>query len=157
MRFFFLQQPTEVVSSTKLFNLFPWGKPTFSLGLIIFAVLTGLVNTTNTVASIKGFEPMVNATTSNNQYRKSFVLTGINSVVSGAFGMVPYAPYISSLGFLQSTLIFQTLPMIIGAAMFIVLGLVPALSHLFSTLPVSVGTPSYLLLIYSYLVGLFPI
>jgi xanthine/uracil permease len=29
--------------------------------------------------------------------------------------------------------------MIIGAVMFIVLGLVPALSHLFSTLPVSVG------------------
>ena len=82
---------------------------------------------------------MVNATTSDNQYRRSFVLTGINSVVSGAFGMVPYAPYISSIGFLQSTQIFQTLPMIIGAAMFIVLGLVPALSHLFSTLPVSVG------------------
>ena len=82
---------------------------------------------------------MVNTTTSDNQYRRSFVLTGINSVVSGAFGMVPYAPYISSIGFLQSTLIFQTLPMIIGAAMFIVLGLVPALSHLFSTLPISVG------------------
>ena len=139
MRFSFLQQPTEVVTSTKLINLFPWGEPTFSLGLIIFAVLTGLVNTTNTVASIKGFEPMVNATTSDNQYRRSFVLTGMNSVVSGAFGMVPYAPYISSIGFLQSTLIFQTLPMIIGAAMFIVLGLVPALSQFFTTLPVSVG------------------
>lgn len=53
--------------------------------------------------------------------------------------MVPYAPYISSLGFLQSTLIFETLPMIIGAFMFILLGLVPSLSQLFSTLPVSVG------------------
>jgi xanthine/uracil permease len=136
---FFPVQPTEVVTSTKILNLFPWGKPTFSLGLIIFAVLTGLVNTTNTVASIKGFEPMVNTTTSDNQYRRSFVLTGIHSVVSGAFGMVPYAPYISSIGFLQSTLIFQTLPMIIGAAMFIVLGLVPALSQFFTTLPVSVG------------------
>ena len=136
---FFPAEPSEVVTSTKILNLFPWGKPTFSLGLIIFAILTGFVNTTNTVASIKGFEPMVNTTTSDNQYRRSFVLTGINSVVSGAFGMVPYAPYISSIGFLQSTLIFQTLPMIMGAAMFIVLGLVPALIHLFSTLPVSVG------------------
>lgn len=136
---FFPVQSTEVVTSTKLFNLFPWGEPTFSFGLIIFAVLTGLVNTTNTVASIKGIEPMVNATTSDSQYRRSFVLTGLNSVVSGAFGMVPYAPYISSLGFLQSTLIFETLPMIIGAVMFMVLGFVPALSHFFSTLPVSVG------------------
>ncbi|WP_066067668.1 uracil/xanthine transporter [Neobacillus soli] len=136
---FFPEQSSEVVTSTKIFNVFPWGKPTFSLGLIIMAILTGLVNTTNTIASIKGFEPMVKATTTNNQYRKSFVLTGINSVVSGLFGMVPYAPYVSSLGFLQSTLIFDRLPMIIGAVMFIVLGLVPALSHLFSTLPVSVG------------------
>lgn len=136
---FFPAQPTEVITSTKIFNVFPWGKPTFSLGLIIMAVITGLVNTTNTIAAIKGFEPMVKATTTNNQYRKSFVLTGINSVVSGLFGMVPYAPYVSSLGFLQSTLIFERLPMIIGAVMFMVLGLVPALSHLFSTLPVSVG------------------
>ena len=139
MQFLLSWQPTEVVSSTKYPQFFPWGEPTFSLGLIIFAVLTGLVNTTNTVASIKGFEPMVNTTTSDNQYRRSFVLTGINSVVSGTFGMVPYAPYISSIGFLQSTLIFQTLPMIIGAAMFIVLGLVPALSQFFTTLPISVG------------------
>ncbi|WHY85164.1 uracil/xanthine transporter [Neobacillus novalis] len=136
---FFPAQSVEVVTSTKIFNVFPWGKPTFNLSLIIFAVITGLVNTTNTISAIKGFEPMVNASTTNNQYRKSFVLTGLNSVVSGAFGMVPYAPYVSSLGFLQSTLIFQTLPMIIGAVMFMVLGLVPALSHLFSTLPVSVG------------------
>ena len=139
MQFSFPHSQLKLYTSTKLLNLFPWGEPTFSLGLIIFAVLTGLVNTTNTVASIKGFEPMVNATTSDNQYRRSFVLTGINSVVSGAFGMVPYAPYISSIGFLQSTLIFQTLPMIIGAAMFIVLGLVPALSQFFTTLPISVG------------------
>lgn len=136
---FFPSQSSEMITSTKLFNVFPWGKPTLSLGLIIMTIITGLVNTTNTVAAIKGFEPMVGATTTNNQYRKSFALTGINSIVSGLFGMVPYAPYVSSLGFLQSTLIFDRLPMIIGAVMFMVLGLVPALSHLFSTMPVSVG------------------
>ncbi len=136
---FFPTPSTEAITSTKVFNLFPWGTPTFSLGLIIFAVMTGLVNTTNTIAAIKGFEPMVKATTTDKQFRKSFVLTGMNSIVSGAFGMVPYAPYVSSLGFLQSTLIFDRLPMIIGAVMFMVLGLVPSLSNLFSTLPVSVG------------------
>ncbi|MCM3568257.1 uracil/xanthine transporter [Neobacillus mesonae] len=125
--------------STKLFNLFPWGTPTFSLGLIIMAVITGLVNTTNTIAAVKGVEPIIKTSTSDGQYRKSFVLTGINSVVSGLFGMVPYAPYVSSLGFLQSTLIVERMPMVIGAAMFIILGLVPPLSHLFSTLPISVG------------------
>ena len=123
---FFPSVATEVVTSTKIFNLFPWGEPHFSLSLIIFTVITGLVNTTNTIASIRGFEPMANKTTSDGQYRRSFLLTGMNSVVSGSFGMVPYAPYVSSLGFLQSTRIYQTIPMIIGAAMFIVLGLVPS-------------------------------
>jgi xanthine/uracil permease len=128
-----------VSASTEFFHVFPWGKPSFSFGLILMAVITGLVNTTNTMASIKGIEPILKTSTSNNQYRRSFVLTGMNSIVSGLFGLVPYAPYISSLGFLQSTLIFERAPIIIGGALFILLGLVPALSQLFSTLPISVG------------------
>ncbi|GHH97727.1 uracil/xanthine transporter [Neobacillus kokaensis] len=136
---FFPSAAADEQVTVKLFNLFPWGTPTFSLGLIIMAVITGLVNTTNTIAAVKGVEPLLQTTTSDKQYRKSFVLTGINSVFSGLFGMVPYAPYISSLGFLQSTLIFERLPLIIGAVMFMILGLVPSFSHLFSTLPISVG------------------
>ncbi|MEH7307804.1 uracil/xanthine transporter [Neobacillus drentensis] len=136
----FIPAPAAHVStSTEFFQIFPWGKPSFSLGLILMAVITGLVNTTNTMASIKGIEPILKTSTTNDQYRRSFVLTGINSIVSGLFGLVPYAPYISSLGFLQSTLIFERAPIIIGGAMFIVLGLVPSLSNLFSTLPISVG------------------
>jgi xanthine/uracil permease len=130
---------SEPISTTRIFDLFPWGTPSFSLGLIIFAVLTGLVNTTNTIATIRGFEPLVKATTTDKQYRKSFVVTGFNSIVSGSFGMVPYSPYVSSLGFLQSTQIFDRLPMIIGAVMFLILGIVPALTNLFSTMPISVG------------------
>ncbi|WP_429472369.1 uracil/xanthine transporter [Neobacillus sp. B4I6] len=136
---FFPSPPTNPSTSTELFQLFPWGKPSFSFGLILMAVITGLVNTTNTMASIKGIEPIIKTKTTNNQYRRSFVLTGINSIVSGLFGLVPYAPYISSLGFLQSTLIFDRAPIVIGGALFILLGSVPALSQLFSTLPISVG------------------
>lgn len=136
---FFPEQTNDIVTTTKIINFFPWGEPSFNVGLIIFAVITGLVNTTNTIASIKGFEPIAKTNTSQLQYRRSFVLTGMNSVVSGMFGMVPYAPYVSSLGFLQSTLIFHTLPMVIGAVMFMILGFVPILSYFFTTLPVSVG------------------
>lgn len=136
---FFPSVSTESATTTKIFNLFPWGEPNFNLGIIIFTILTGLVNTSNTMASIKGFEPMVKKETTDGQYKRSFALTGINSIVSGAFGMVPYAPYVSSLGFLQSTRIFQTIPMVVGAVMFMVLGLVPILSSFFTTMPVSVG------------------
>ncbi|MEK3796924.1 uracil/xanthine transporter [Peribacillus sp. FSL H8-0477] len=131
--------PDETSQSTQLVNLFPWGKPSFSLGLIMMAVVTGLVNTSNTMASIKGIEPLINKKTTQKQYKSSFVVTGLSSVVAGLFGLVPYGPYISSLGFLQSTQIYRRLPLIIGSSLFILLGLVPSLGHFFSTLPVSVG------------------
>lgn len=131
--------PTEASQPTQLVNLFPWGKPSFSLGLIMMAVVTGLVNTSNTMASIKGIEPLINKNTTQKQYKSSFVVTGLSSVVAGLFGLVPYGPYISSLGFLQSTQIYRRLPLIIGSTLFILLGLIPTLGQFFSTLPVSVG------------------
>ncbi|MFP5105997.1 purine/pyrimidine permease [Neobacillus sp. C211] len=70
---FFPSTPTNPSTSTELFQLFPWGKPSFSFGLILMAVITGLVNTTNTMASIKGIEPIIKTKTTNNQYRRSFV------------------------------------------------------------------------------------
>lgn len=129
----------EISQSTQLVNLFPWGKPSFSLGLIMMAIVTGLVNTSNTMASIKGIEPLIDKTTAKKQYKSSFVVTGLSSVVAGLFGLVPYGPYISSLGFLQSTQIYRRLPLIIGSSLFILLGLVPSLGRFFSNMPVSVG------------------
>src|SRR4051812_29374514 len=90
---FFPTASSNPSATTDLFQLFPWGKPSFSIGLVLMAIITGLVNTTNTMASIKGIEPILKTSTTNNQYRRSFVLTGINSIVSGLFGLVPYAPY----------------------------------------------------------------
>lgn len=126
-------------SPPSLFTLFPWGSLNFQFGIILMVIITGMVNTTNTMAAIKGVEPLVKRSTHEKQYRRSFVITGMSSVISGIFGLVPYAPYISSVGFLQSTRIIEMLPFVIGAIMFMILGLVPALGHFFSTMPISVG------------------
>ncbi|MCQ6279194.1 uracil/xanthine transporter [Bacillus sp. EB600] len=123
----------------EIINFFPWGKPNFQIGIIIMMILTGLINTTNTIAAIKGAEPLLRSSTYDRQYRRSFVLTGINSIISGLFGLVPYAPYISSIGFLQSTRITALGPFILGGILFMILGLVPVLGHFFSTMPISVG------------------
>lgn len=120
-------------------NLFPWGEPNFQVGIIIMVIITGLVNTTNTMAAIKGVEPILKKSAGYEQFRHSFLLTGIYSIISGLFGLVPYAPYISSVGFLQSTNIVELLPFLIGAVLFMIMGLVPILGHFFSTMPMSVG------------------
>ncbi|WP_409345560.1 uracil/xanthine transporter [Paenibacillus sp. MBLB4367] len=122
-----------------LLSLFPWGKLHGEPSILIMTVITGLLNTTNTVAALKGAEELYKRETKEMEYRRSFALTGAYSVVSGAFGLVPYAPYASSLGFLQSTRILARSPFLVGALIFMTLGFIPALSGFFSSMPVSVG------------------
>jgi xanthine/uracil permease len=122
-----------------LFAIFPWGGLAANLGVIITIVLTGLISMTNTFASLEGAETLYKTPISAAQYRRSFAITGFNSVVAGVFGLVPYAPYVSSLGFLRATRLLERAPFLIGAALFILLGIIPALGQLFASLPVSVG------------------
>jgi len=129
----------ELSSSVSFFDWFPWGSPHWNIGIILTAVLAGLINTTNTVATLKEAEVFYKRPVVERQYKRSFILTGINSIVSGLFGLVPYAPYTSSLGFLYSTRIKERLPFMIGAILFIILGAIPFLGRFFSTLPESVG------------------
>lgn len=135
--------PGETPANTNyqgtLVEFYPWGQPAWNIGIILTAIITGLLNTSNTIASIKGAEPLLKVKVSKQQYRASFVLTGIFSVFSGLFGMVPYSPYVSSLGFLEATRIYQRLPLILGAGLFMVMGIIHPLGDLFATLPVSIG------------------
>jgi xanthine/uracil permease len=122
-----------------LFAIFPLGNPAFDPGLVATIVLTGLISLSNTYASLEGVESQFHIPVSTTQYKRSFIITGFSSIVAGLFGLVPYAPYTSSLGFLRATRLLNRVPFLIGAALFILLGIVPALGQLFATLPVSVG------------------
>lgn len=137
--FFPGQKTINLSNPAPLIHLFPWGTPTWDIGIILTAFLAGLINTTNTVATLKGAEAVYNTSVDDRQYKYSFVITGINTVISGFFGLVPYAPYTSSLGFLYSTRIKARPPFVVGAVLFILLGSVPVLGRFFSTLPPSVG------------------
>lgn len=135
----FPAEATETIKTTPFLTWFPWGQPAFEWGIVITVVITGLLNTTNTIATLKGAEDIFEKETTPKQYRASFVLTGLLSTASGGLGLVPYAPYASSLGFLQSTGIRERAPFFVGSVLFILLGMVPQLSAFFSTIPHSVG------------------
>lgn len=135
----FPAKATETITTTPFLTWFPWGQPAFEWGIVITVVITGLLNTTNTIATLKGAEDIFEKETKPKQYRASFVLTGLLSTASGMLGLVPYAPYASSLGFLQSTGIREKAPFFVGSAFFVLLGMIPPLSAFFSTIPHSVG------------------
>lgn len=127
------------IKTSPFLEWFPWGKPAFDWGIILTIIITGLLNTTNTIATLKGAEDIYGKETTDKQYRASFMLSGTFTAISGLIGVVPYAPYASSLGFLQSTGVRDRLPFFIGSALFILLGLIPSFSAFFSTIPHSVG------------------
>lgn len=137
--FIFGHESTAMVTTKPFLTWFPWGKPALEWGIIITIVITGLLNTTNTIATLKGAEDIYEQETKPNQYQASFMLSGIYTSLSGLLGLVPYAPYASSLGFLQSTGIKERLPFFIGSGLFVILGLVPPLCSFFATIPNHVG------------------
>ncbi|MEK3937154.1 uracil/xanthine transporter [Sporosarcina sp. FSL W7-1349] len=132
-------EAAETIRTTPFLNWFPWGPPSLEWGIVLTVVITGLLNTTNTVATLKGAEDIFEKETTPTQYKRSFFITGALTTISGVLGLVPYAPYASSLGFLQSTGIKERAPFVVGSVLFIILGLVPPLSAFFSTIPHSVG------------------
>lgn len=137
--FIFPSEAEEAIHTTPFLQWFPWGEPTLEWGIVLTVIMAGLLNTTNTVATLKESEDLFGKVTTRFQYKSSFFLTGVLTTLSGMLGLVPFAPYASSLGFLQSTGIRERTPFFLGAALFIILGLSPSLTAFFSTIPHSVG------------------
>lgn len=111
---FGLQETVEKKSSFTL-DLFPFGEPVWDFGVIITAVLAGLLNTANMFGALKGTDAMFNSQTTHKQYRSSFTIMGICTCLARMFGLVPYASYVSSIGDF-----FSKLPISIGSAVLFV-------------------------------------
>lgn len=138
---FFGQENGLFQTETKItFQLFPFGAPHVDVGIIIMLVVTGLLNTANTFGAFKGTDELYKHEATKKMYRYSFTITGLFTVISGLFGLVPYAPYVSSIGFLQQIGVLHRIPFILGGGMFILLGTIPAIGRFFSMLPLSVGS-----------------
>lgn len=145
-------QSATVPSLSGMSKAFAWGQPSFNLGILISMVIVGIINTTNTIATLRASDHVFDHAAEPASYQRSFTVTGVFTVLSALFSVVPYAPYTSSIGFLRTTRIFHRLPFMIGSALFIILGLIPQLVGFFSTMPISVGD-SVLFVAYLQLFG----
>ncbi|MGQ7190169.1 solute carrier family 23 protein, partial [Escherichia sp. HC-CC] len=70
-----------------------------SPGIILTAVITGLVNISNTYGAIRGtdvFYPQQGA--GNTRYRRSFVATGFMTLITVPLAVIPFSPFVSSIG-----------------------------------------------------------
>ncbi|MFD2444401.1 uracil/xanthine transporter [Bacillus sp. CGMCC 1.16607] len=121
------------------FSLFPLGRPNLELGIIGVSFFAGIMNLSNTVASISAAESLLQQKASKKEYRNSIVITTLFSIIGTGFGLIPYTPFTSSIGFLQSTRIFQREPFFIGGGLLSLMGLIPVLGTFLATMPITVG------------------
>ncbi|WP_438349653.1 uracil/xanthine transporter [Paenibacillus sp. FA6] len=135
-----------------VFSIFPLGSPNLQFGIITITFLGCFINMSNTIASLQAASKLLNEKASTSQYRNSLFLTGAYCMVASLFGLVSYAPFASSIGFLESTQIFHRKPFFIGGALIIILGIIPSLGVMLATLPISVGN-AVLFIAYLQLLG----
>ncbi|HIW35210.1 MAG TPA: uracil/xanthine transporter [Candidatus Paenibacillus intestinavium] len=134
------------------FRFFPLGKPNLQYGIIFITFLGCILNMSNTFASINAVSKLNNSSPKPKQYRNSLFLTGVYSVVASLFGLVSYAPFASSVGFLESTQIYDKKPFLIGGAIITILGIIPSLGLMLATIPITVGN-AVLFVAYLQLLG----
>ncbi|MBT2690162.1 uracil/xanthine transporter [Bacillus sp. ISL-47] len=121
------------------FTLFPLGPPNLEIGIIAVTFFAGLMNLSNTVASISSGDTLFKKESGHREYRGSIFFTAVFTVIGSGFGLVPYTPFTSSIGFLQSTRIFMKTPFFLGGALLAVIGLIPPLGTWLAGMPVTVG------------------
>ncbi|MGC5774007.1 uracil/xanthine transporter [Paenibacillus pabuli] len=121
-------------------SLFPWGKPAWEPGIVITAFFVGLVNMTNSITTLSSVEKIYKAKTSDRQYKRSYMLTGVFTMFSACVGVLPFGLFASSIGFLESTRILRRAAFVVGAGLLCILGLTPSVTAFFAQIPPSVGS-----------------
>ncbi|MEW8972402.1 MAG: uracil/xanthine transporter [Mesobacillus sp.] len=134
--------PTEQVGGSQGsmdFSFFPLGAPNLNYGIIAITFIASIINLSNTIASIQASSKLTGTEASQSPLDRSYLLTGSYSIGAAFFGLVSYAPFASSVGFLESTRIFDRKPFLFGGGLMAILGIVPVLGALLATLPITVG------------------
>lgn len=131
--------PTTILTGSVSFPIFPLGTPNMNLSIIITTFIAMFVNLSNTITSVQTAARLYHEKITPSRLHRSYFLTGLYSIISAIFGLVSYAPFASSIGFLESTRIFDRKPFMIGGLLLSLLGIIPMFGGFLATMPVTVG------------------
>lgn len=149
---------SDAVAGELHWQWFPLGSHgTLSPGIILTAVMTGLVNISNTYGAIRGTDTFYPRTTpANHHYRRSFIVSGAITLLTVPLAVIPFSPFVSSVGLLTQTGDSTRRSFVYGGILFLIVALVTPLTRLFCAIPLGVSSAvmlvSYLPLLYSSLV-----
>nr|WP_318382598.1 uracil/xanthine transporter [uncultured Enterobacter sp.] len=138
-------------------TLFPLGfDGALRPGIVLTALLAGLVNISNTYGALRGtdcFYPQ--ALTDSACWRRSFIVSGVMTLISVPLAVVPFSPFVSSIGLLTQTGDSTRRAFVTGSLLCLLVGAVAPLTRFFCGLPLVISSAvmlvSYLPLLFSSL------
>lgn len=150
--------PAESLSAPEIhWQLFPLGSGgEWKSGIILTMLLTGMVNISNTYGAIHGTNNFYShVPASKSIWRRSFIVSGAMTLITAPLNVVPFSPFVSSIGLISQTGDSGRRGFIIGSIACLLVALIPPLTRLFCTLPLTISSTvmlvSYLPLLLSSL------
>ena len=107
---------------------------------MITAVLTGLVNISNTFGAIRGTDVFYPAADEQVIYRRSFIVSGAMTIFTAPLGVVPFSPFVSSVGLITQTEDASRRSFILGSLFFLLIAVVPWLTQFFCAIPLTISS-----------------
>ena len=132
------ERPTAqgIVSLPKLW---PWGTPTFDLGVTIACVLGALVLLSMSFASISSMAETVGEEVTSKKVSKSVFFHGISTLLTGLFSTIPFMPFVSSTGVVLMTRVAARKPFNIACLLMVVFGILSPVAAFFASMPSTVA------------------
>lgn len=126
-------------ASVQLPELFAWGAPTLDPAIIVISVLTSILVLSNSVASIFAMERTLQITIARKNHDKGVICTGIGDILSGVSASIGLVPYSASAGLVSLTGVGAKAPFILFSVMMMMMGLIPSIGYILSSIPTPVG------------------
>lgn len=120
-------------------RILPWGAPTFDPGSIISLTVLGLLMIPNQVGALKAMEATTGSVVPPRRYDRGVATSGLACAAAGLTGGIGTAPFAISAGLVAVSKERTNRPYLIGAGLFILIGLIPPLGRFFSSIPESIA------------------
>lgn len=132
------EAPQQLV---RLPRIFPFGLPRFEPSMIITSLLCTLLLVTNLLSSMKIAQQMVSKydEVAQGRVKQAGTCFSFIYVMLGCFGVTGLIPTSEGGGFVVSTRMTRTRPLIVGGAILIVISFFPPITGLLSMIPEAVG------------------
>ncbi len=119
---------------------------------ILFCVIAAFVLLSLTYTSIKSMAEIMEEDASPKQWKRSFVLHGLTTSLTGVFSIIAFMPYLSSTGFLAMTGVAARSPFLLAGVLMIALGMITPVGMILATIPMAVGCGA-LIVIFAMILG----